>query len=172
MEFSKCICLCHCLCLCICLCQFFLFMSCLFITLNKCLKGHKSLGLLLGGVLKMSLSLSIFLVRSCLFITLIKCLKGQKSLGSLHKEGFHCVRIWKCDQPAYQPTTQLKGVGAGDATASKICVNISEYFEQIWDKKSGWWLVMEEQGKDINSLNASSHHQHTILIQVQMRNEN
>ena len=35
-------------------------MSCLLITLNKCLKGHKSLGLLLGGVLKMSLSLSIF----------------------------------------------------------------------------------------------------------------
>ena len=30
------------------------------ITLNKCLKGHKSLGLLLGDVLKMSLSLSIF----------------------------------------------------------------------------------------------------------------
>ena len=26
--------------------------------MNKCLKGHKSLGLLLGGVLKMSLSLS------------------------------------------------------------------------------------------------------------------
>ena len=26
-------------------------MSCLLITLNKCLKGHKSLGLLLGGVL-------------------------------------------------------------------------------------------------------------------------
>ena len=45
---------------CICLCQFFLVMSCLFITLKKCLKGHKSLGLLLGGVLKMSLSLSIF----------------------------------------------------------------------------------------------------------------
>ena len=36
----------------------FLVMSCLLITLNKCLKGHKSLGLLLGGVLKMSLSLS------------------------------------------------------------------------------------------------------------------
>ena len=39
----------------------FLVMSCLLITLNKCLKGHKSLGLLLGGVLKMSLSLSFFL---------------------------------------------------------------------------------------------------------------
>ena len=36
-------------------------MSCLLITLNKCLKGHKSLGLLLGGVLKMSLSLSLSL---------------------------------------------------------------------------------------------------------------
>ena len=36
----------------------FLVMSCLLITLNKCLKGQKSLGLLLGGVLKMSLSLS------------------------------------------------------------------------------------------------------------------
>ena len=36
-------------------------MSCLFITLNKCLKGHKSLGLLLGGVLKMSLSLYLSL---------------------------------------------------------------------------------------------------------------
>ena len=48
----------------------FLVMSCLLITLNKCLKGHKSLGLLLKGVLKMSLSLSIFLVMSCLLITL------------------------------------------------------------------------------------------------------
>ena len=65
----------------------FLVMSCLLITLNKCLKGHKSLGLLLGGVLKMSLSLflslylslPIFLVMSCL----INCLKGHKSLGSL-----------------------------------------------------------------------------------------
>ena len=64
-------------------------MSCLLITLNKCLKGHKSLGLLLGGVLKMSLSLSlslylslsIFFVMSCLLITLNKCLKGHKSLG-------------------------------------------------------------------------------------------
>ena len=69
----------------------FLVMSCLFITLNKCLKGHKSLGLLLGGVFKMSLSLSlslhlslsICLVMSSLFITLNKCLKGRKSLGSL-----------------------------------------------------------------------------------------
>ena len=68
-------------------------MSCLLITLNKCLKGHKSLGLLLGGVLKMSLSLSLslslylslsfFLVMSCLLITLNKCLKGHKSLGWL-----------------------------------------------------------------------------------------
>ena len=48
----------------------FLVMSCLLITLNKCLKGHKSLGLLLKGVLKMSLSLSFFLVMSCLLITL------------------------------------------------------------------------------------------------------
>ena len=39
----------------------FLVMSCLLITLNKCLKGHKSLGLLSGGVLKMSLSLSSYL---------------------------------------------------------------------------------------------------------------
>ena len=38
----------------------FLVISCLLITLNKCLKGQKSLGLLLGGVLKMSLSLSFF----------------------------------------------------------------------------------------------------------------
>ena len=45
--------------------------------------GHKYLGLLLGGVLKMSLSLSIFLVMSCLLITLNKCLKGHKSLGLL-----------------------------------------------------------------------------------------
>ena len=42
-------------------CQFLLVMSCLLITLNKCLKGHKSLGWLLGGVLKMSLSLSLSL---------------------------------------------------------------------------------------------------------------
>ena len=43
--FSKCICLCHYLCLCLCLCYcFFLVRSCLFITLIKCLKGHKSLG--------------------------------------------------------------------------------------------------------------------------------
>ena len=34
------------------------------IYLNKCLKGHKSLGLLLGGVLKMSLSLSLSLYLS------------------------------------------------------------------------------------------------------------
>ena len=39
----------------------FLVMSCLLITLNKCLKGHMSLGWLLGGVLKMSLSLSLYL---------------------------------------------------------------------------------------------------------------
>ena len=38
----------------------FLVMSCLHITLIKCLKDHKSLGLLLGGILRMSLSLSIF----------------------------------------------------------------------------------------------------------------
>merc|ERR1712110_869507 len=44
--FSKCLCLC----LCICLCNFLLVMSCLLITQNKCLKGHKSLGLLLGSV--------------------------------------------------------------------------------------------------------------------------
>ena len=37
----------------------FLVMSCLLITLNKCLKSHKSQGLLLGGVLKMSLSLAV-----------------------------------------------------------------------------------------------------------------
>ena len=39
-------------------------MSCLLITLNKCIKGHKSLGLLLGGVLKMYLSLSLSLYLS------------------------------------------------------------------------------------------------------------
>ena len=39
----------------------------LLITLNKCLKGHKSLGLLLGGVLKMSLSLSLSLSLSIFF---------------------------------------------------------------------------------------------------------
>ena len=39
----------------------FLAMSRLLITLNKCLKGHKSLGWLLGGVLKMSLSLYLSL---------------------------------------------------------------------------------------------------------------
>merc|ERR1719350_1448006 len=69
----------------------FLVMSCFLITLNKCLKGHKSLGWLLVGVFKMSLSLSlslslylsstIFLVMSCFLITLNKCLKGSKSLG-------------------------------------------------------------------------------------------
>ena len=42
-------------------------MSCLLITLNKCFKGHKSLGLLLGGVLKMSLSLSLSLSLSIFF---------------------------------------------------------------------------------------------------------
>ena len=45
----------------------FLVMSCLLITMNKCLKGHKSLGLLLGGVLKMSLSLSLSLYLSLSF---------------------------------------------------------------------------------------------------------
>ena len=45
----------------------FLVMSCLLITLNKCLKGHKSLELLLGGVLKMSLSLSLYLSLSIFF---------------------------------------------------------------------------------------------------------
>ena len=58
---------------------------------SQCLKCHKSLGLLLGGVLKMFLSLSlslylsllIYLVMSCLLITLNKCLKGHKSLGWL-----------------------------------------------------------------------------------------
>ena len=39
-------------------------MSCLLITLNKCVKGHKYLGLLLGSVLKMSLSLSLSLYLS------------------------------------------------------------------------------------------------------------
>ena len=49
---------------------------------SQCLKCHKSLGLLLGGVLKMYLSLSllIFLAMSCLLITLNK---GHKSLGLL-----------------------------------------------------------------------------------------
>ena len=47
-----------------------LVMSCLLITLNKCLKGHKSLGLLLGGVLKMSLSLSLSLY---LYLSLSIC---------------------------------------------------------------------------------------------------
>ena len=48
----------------VCFVKFFLIMSCLLITLNNCLKGHKSLGLLLGGVLKMSLSLSLSLLLS------------------------------------------------------------------------------------------------------------
>ena len=71
----------------------FLVLSCLLITLNKCLKGHKSLGLLLGGFSK-GLCLRLrhclclcrcqyFLVMSCLLITLNKCFKGNKSLGSL-----------------------------------------------------------------------------------------
>merc|ERR1719318_1269281 len=47
--------------------NFFLVMSCFLITLNKCLKGHKSLGWLLGGVLKMSLSLSLYLSLSIFF---------------------------------------------------------------------------------------------------------
>ena len=59
---------------------FFLVRSCLLITLIKCLKGHKSLGLLFEGFLLMSLSLSI-LVRSFLLITLIKYIKGKKSLA-------------------------------------------------------------------------------------------
>ena len=50
----------------------FLVMSCLLITLNKCLKGHKSLGLLLGGALKMSLSLSLSLPLS-LFLSIFSC---------------------------------------------------------------------------------------------------
>ena len=68
----------------------FLVMSRLLITMNKYLKGHKSLGLLFGGVLKMSLSLSlslslylslsILLFISCLLITLNICLKGLKSI--------------------------------------------------------------------------------------------
>ena len=63
-----------------------LVMSCLLITLIKCLKGRKSPGSLCNvNVLKMSLSLylSNFLVMSCLLITLNKCLKGHKSLGWL-----------------------------------------------------------------------------------------
>ena len=64
---SKCICLCHCLCLCLGICSLnvflivfvfvfvfviisFLFRSCLLISLIKCLKGHKSLGLLFSVV--------------------------------------------------------------------------------------------------------------------------
>ena len=70
--------------------SFFLVMSCLFITLYKCLIGHKSLGLLLGGVLKLSLSLSVslslylflsfFLFFCCVFFTLLKFLLFHKSL--------------------------------------------------------------------------------------------
>ena len=40
---------------------FFLVKYCFIITLINCLKGHKSLGLRLGGVLKMSLSFSLSL---------------------------------------------------------------------------------------------------------------
>ena len=63
-----CLCLCHCICLFICLCKFFLVMSCLLITLNKCLKGHKSLGWLLGGVFKMVCLCHCFCLCLCLYI--------------------------------------------------------------------------------------------------------
>ena len=42
----------------------FLVMSCLLITLIKCLKGHKSLGSLFEGVLSMHLSVSLSLYLS------------------------------------------------------------------------------------------------------------
>ena len=68
----KCNCLCHCLCLCLCLCLCICNIYCLFlvrwgllITLIKCLKGHKSLGLLFEGALltylSLLLSLSLYL---------------------------------------------------------------------------------------------------------------
>ena len=67
----------------------FLVMSCLLITLNKCLKGHKSLGWLLGRVLKMSLSFSLSLSLSLylslyLSLSLYFCWSGHgcSSLGS------------------------------------------------------------------------------------------
>ena len=61
----------------------FLVKSCLLITLIKCRTGQKFLGLLLEGILKMSLLFVNFLVMSCLLITLTNCLKGHKSLGLL-----------------------------------------------------------------------------------------
>ena len=75
----------------------FLVKSCLLITLIKCRKVHKSLALLLGGILKMylSLSLSLYLYLSLsLPLSILfghvmsshhseKCLKGHKSLGLL-----------------------------------------------------------------------------------------
>ena len=63
-------------------------MSCLLITLAKCLKVHKSLWSVLEGVLLMYLSLSLslylyLLVMSCLLASLTKYFKGHESLGQV-----------------------------------------------------------------------------------------
>ena len=53
-------------------------MSCLLITLIKCLKGHKSLGSLCSVVFVI---VFVFLwVRTCPFITLIRCLESLKKI--------------------------------------------------------------------------------------------
>ena len=54
----------------------YFFMSSDMITLNKCIKDHKSLGWLLGGVLKMYLSLSLSL-SSYLSLSLSFCWSGH-----------------------------------------------------------------------------------------------
>ena len=66
----------------------FLVMSCLLITLTKCLKGHKSLGLLLGGVLKMSLSLYLYLS-----IYFCHVMISRISAGLVHQQDRRISRI-------------------------------------------------------------------------------
>ena len=67
----------------------FLVMSCLLINLNRCLKGHKSLGLLFGGVLKIQ-NKFILVYNSCLcilssLITISSCWTMGKR-GAKHRE--------------------------------------------------------------------------------------
>ena len=73
-------------------------MSCLLISLVKCLKGHKIvlrgcwlnvfeivfvIVIVIVFVFVIVFVIVLLLVRPCLLITLIKCLKGHKSLGLL-----------------------------------------------------------------------------------------
>ena len=83
-----------------------LVMSCLPITLIKCLKGHK---VSRSGLWRCSQNVVVFvivfvfvilLVKSCLLITLIKCRKGHKSLGLLLggilKMSLSLSILWSC----------------------------------------------------------------------------